>query len=68
MTDRQKVEQEPCRCVTCGQCHGNGYVPSEWQVSGFDTEPCEDCNGGIVHVCDRCQVLEDMDSDEAKRA
>jgi hypothetical protein len=57
--DRATVESEPCRCVKCVMCSGTGRINVDhW--SGFDTEPCEDCNNGIAEVCGRCEYLFDI--------
>jgi len=61
---RKKVEQEPCSCVRCDMCNGTGRIADRQSWSGLDYEPCEDCSNGIVETCDRCQLLEDMDSDD----
>lgn len=57
------VEAEPCTCARCDWCNGRGYVLEDgdggW--SGFETEPCDQCNNGIVETCDRCQLLMDED-------
>ncbi len=58
MTPQAKLEAEPCRCVTCPDCRGSG----RWGGDVVDWEVCETCGGlGVVEVCDRCQLLEDMD-------
>lgn len=59
-----KVATEPCRCVRCGECNGNGNVRAELSIGDFDLEACEGCGGsGITEVCDRCQLLTDMEHD-----
>jgi len=60
---RKKVEAEPCHCSRCVNCGGAGSIRySNKQFDEDDTEPCEDCNGGISEVCDRCRLLEEMDA------
>ncbi len=75
MSETAKIEQEPCRCVPCGACDGSGRV--WYSFPGADRggrylgnsrcddldemELCDECHGGIVEVCDRCQLLEEYD-------
>jgi hypothetical protein len=57
------LEAEPCRCVRCGACDGHGNIPIiEY---GFEElETCYNCGGsGLDEVCDRCQMLEEMDQE-----
>ena len=62
--ERHKAASEPCRCVTCGSCNGTGHIRySNNQFDLDDTEPCDDCSGGISETCDRCQLLREMDFD-----
>lgn len=57
---REKVPADQCECVLCDMCSGTGRVRVDhW--SGYDTEPCEDCENGIVEVCGRCEYLADLD-------
>lgn len=63
---REAVAAEPCECVCCVMCSGTGRIQVDhW--SGYDTEPCEDCDDGIVEVCRRCQYLADWDEQKAQR-
>ncbi len=64
--ERQKVEQEPCRCVRCDMCRGTGRIANRESWSGTDFEPCEDCHNGIIETCDRCELLADMDHEEER--
>lgn len=59
-----KLEAEPCECVRCPDCNGNGHVMSDWD-DFIDIEPCGMCRGGIVEECDRCMDLCDYDEEEA---
>jgi DnaJ-class molecular chaperone len=60
--DIDRVNSEPCRCVTCGECDGRGTFRAEVNLSDFDLEPCDGCGGsGIVETCDRCQLLDEME-------
>ena len=62
---RDKVAAEPCRCVRCVMCSGTGKIRVDnW--SGYDTEPCDDCDNGISEACDRCRYLSDLDYWESK--
>lgn len=64
--EMEKVSAEPCRCVICDSCNGKGYLRySNNQFDDDDTEPCDDCSCGISQVCDRCQLLEEMDQGAA---
>ena len=57
---RKTVAAEPCRCVRCVMCSGTGRIRVDhW--SGYDTEPCEDCDNGITEVCGRCEYLAELD-------
>ncbi len=60
-TTRQQLEQEECRCVRCDMCRGTGRIADRESWDGCGSEPCEDCDNGIVEVCDRCQLLADID-------
>ena len=31
---------------------------------GWDLEPCDQCNGGIEEICERCQTLDDYYASE----
>ena len=57
---RKTVAAEPCTCVRCCMCSGTGRIRVDhW--SGYDTEPCEDCDNGITEPCGRCEYLADLD-------
>ena len=66
-----KVESEPCRCVSCDECNGFGFIWVDLRGHYLgrhrsddmdETERCEGCGGsGIIEECDRCQVLREMD-------
>lgn len=57
---RASVQAEECKCVHCVMCGGTGRIQVDhW--SGYDTEPCEDCQNGIIEVCGRCEYLADLD-------
>lgn len=57
---RESVAAEQCKCVRCSMCSGTGRVQVDhW--SGYDTEPCEDCDNGIIEPCGRCEYLEELD-------
>lgn len=66
----RKVSAEPCTCVRCSACDGTGsywvdiggrYIGSHRSDDLSEMEYCEECSDGIVEVCDRCQLLEEMD-------
>lgn len=60
LRERERVSAEPCKCVRCVMCSGTGRIRVDhW--SGYDTEPCEDCDNGIAEVCGRCEYLADLD-------
>ena len=60
---REQVAAERCTCVHCVMCNGSGRISVDgW--SGFETEPCEDCDNGITETCPRCEYLADVDSGE----
>lgn len=72
MTDEmKKVAAEPCHCVRCDDCRGSGTIWVDWRGRYLgnhcsddldEPEQCENCGGrGIVEVCPRCELLEDMD-------
>ena len=74
-SEYERVLKEPCHCVPCSSCGGTGTVwfafPGADRGGRFlgnhrcddldDLELCEECNGGIVEVCPRCELLEDLD-------
>jgi hypothetical protein len=65
MTLREQIaaiNAKPCRCIHCEFCRGTGNIRVDdlSQPEGWDLEPCDQCSGGIVDVCDRCALLEDM--------
>ena len=74
-TDFEAVEKTPCTCVRCGECGGTGNVWRNYDARGrsveggmddsSDLETCDSCRVGIVEVCDRCQLLEEMEQDAA---
>lgn len=56
----ESLLKQPCKCVTCGQCMGNGNMRiGDWRQSeGYDLETCDECRGsGIVEECDRCMQI-----------
>ena len=62
----EELRKEPCRCVLCGECNGTGNVRiDDWsQPEGYDLDTCDGCRGGIVEVCDRCQLLDELEPEE----
>lgn len=77
ITDTEKLEKEPCRCVRCAECGGSGnvwismdgkYVGKHRSDDLDDMEPCDECGGsGITETCERCQLLRDADHDADDR-
>ena len=69
-----ELEKKPCTCVSCGECNGTGNVwrnydsrgcyAGDWHDDLSELEPCDQCHGGIVEVCDRCQEIRDLEEDE----
>jgi hypothetical protein len=69
MTSRQliaEVEREQCHCLACGVCNGRGYLPTfDYRALMDESDTCDECGGsGLAEVCDRCQLLEDLDHGE----
>lgn len=74
MTEEMKqVSDEPCTCVPCSECGGSGSVWFDFaerylgnrRCDDLDNlEPCESCHSGIVEVCSRCELLEDLEHDQ----
>ena len=62
---REGLIAAPCGCVSCATCRGTGdvWTPSPINPPFDEPEPCSDCRGGITDICDRCQLLEEMDCD-----
>lgn len=69
--ERAQIAARPCSCVTCGTCKGHGSICVE-MVTGryigptpvddlYDLERCDECEGGIVEVCQRCSAIEELD-------
>jgi DnaJ-class molecular chaperone len=62
-----ELTELPCRCIRCDACHGSGRI----SVRSFgypedDIESCDECRGaGISESCDRCQLLDEFDQDDA---
>jgi len=68
--EMERVEAEPCRCVWCSCCNGTGNIRVSYDAIGRmhesfgddldELELCDQCHGGVVEVCDRCQLLEEI--------
>jgi hypothetical protein len=69
VNDIAKVEKEPCRCIRCDMCAGQGNCrvdfdgrPTDGLDDLYNLETCEDCGGsGITDTCDRCSLLADLE-------
>ncbi len=70
---RKQLEAEKCTCEYCPTCNGTGNVWYDFagrylgnsRCDDLDSmESCDECRGGITDVCERCQMLEDLDHDE----
>ena len=62
--EKQKLLTEPCHCIRCHDCGGNGTVwVDTFDYPEEDLDICPMCDSGIVEVCFRCRELEDMDDD-----
>jgi RecJ-like exonuclease len=60
--EADQLEKEPCTCVWCDSCNGRGEIPSYGRL---DVEECEECNGGgLIEMCDRCQLLDEYNQEE----
>lgn len=67
-----KLEAEPCHCVSCSWCGGSGTIYIDMAghvvrstVDDTDSpESCDECSGGIVETCDRCEALIDFDNNQ----
>lgn len=69
--ERNKVSAESCHCVRCGECGGSGniwvdfngrYLGNHRSDDLDEMEQCEECGGsGITEVCERGQLLEEID-------
>lgn len=74
MTDEAKrVAEEACTCISCTVCGGTGTVWFDFRGRYLgnsrcddmdELELCDNCRGGIVEVCSRCELLEEMDHEQ----
>jgi len=57
-----KLKELPCACVFCGSCNGSGHIQADdnSQPEGWSLETCEECNGGVSEVCERCLEIEEL--------
>lgn len=65
----KSLEDQPCECVRCDSCGGSGNVWFDFRGRYLgnarcddmdELELCEECHGGIVEFCYRCQRLEEF--------
>jgi hypothetical protein len=63
----QSLKQQPCKCVLCDCCRGQGTMRvDDWsQASGYYLETCYECHGsGITEECDRCMQIGELCHDQ----
>ena len=61
---RAALLAEPCKCVWCHVCRGQGsiYIEDRMGLDMGDFEECWSCHGdGREEMCSRCEALESMD-------
>lgn len=69
--ERADLLKQPCLCVPCGACKGHGSICIE-MGSGkyightphddlYDLARCDECNGGIVETCARCEQIDELE-------
>lgn len=63
----EKVLAEKCTCERCGFCHGRGEIRIGTGQFDEEDETCEWCSGGIIEVCSRCELLEEMEMERHER-
>lgn len=62
--ERDKLLAQPCRCVSCPDCAGRGFVTGRgWDEFGEGVDDhCDYCSGsGISESCDRCNELDELE-------
>lgn len=69
--EMEKVAAEPCHCVSCGECDGNGriwldfsgrYLGNHRRDDLDQMDSCDSCGGsGIVETCSRCELLDELE-------
>jgi hypothetical protein len=61
-SDFEEVAARKCECFICSDCRGTSEIKRS--LDGFkESERCDTCHGGILHFCDRCILLEEMEQD-----
>lgn len=65
-----EILKRPCKCVSCPDCNGKGNIPVD-MFSGrpldyicddfFELEPCDQCHGGIIELCERCGEAQELE-------
>lgn len=69
--ERAALSDQPCRCVPCDACKGRAQICVE-MGSGkyvgpypyddlYDLAPCNECDGGIVETCARCDAIDELE-------
>lgn len=61
-----ELRGQPCTCVRCGDCNGQGRLMIESNLGYPQDEPecCEQCDGtGFVESCDRCDLLAELEQE-----
>lgn len=56
--DIAAVELERCMCVKCTLCNG-GVIDN---CDPFGPHECDNCHLGIIAVCNRCELLADLEA------
>lgn len=69
-----KLEDQPCKCVSCPECNGTGTVYFEMAGRKYlgsslcddldEIESCDMCRSGYVEECARCAQLRDYEDQE----
>jgi hypothetical protein len=67
---RSEIIARPCTCYPCPECRGHGTVWYAFDGSYLgdhrcddldDLRHCDNCDGGVIEICDRCAELAEFD-------